>query len=34
MKRRKFIKQSMAGAALLSAFPYHLLAGTEKIIPV
>ena len=33
MKRRKFFKQSMAGAALLSAFPYHLLAGTEKIYP-
>lgn len=33
MKRRKFIKQSVAGATLLSAFPYHLLAGTEKLYP-
>ena len=33
MKRRKFIKKSMAGATLLSAFPYHLMAGTEKLYP-
>ena len=31
MKRRKFIKQGIAGAALLSAFPYDLLAGPEKL---
>jgi aryl-alcohol dehydrogenase-like predicted oxidoreductase len=33
MKRRKFIQQSMAGAALLSAFPYELFAGTTKLHP-
>ena len=33
MKRRKFIRQGMAGTTLLSAFPYHLLAGTEKLYP-
>ncbi len=30
MKRRHFIKYSLAGAAVLSAFPYQLYAGTEK----
>jgi aryl-alcohol dehydrogenase-like predicted oxidoreductase len=33
MKRRKFIQQSLAGAALLTAFPYELLAGTTKLHP-
>lgn len=33
MKRRKFIKQGIAGAALLSAFPYDLLAGPRKLYP-
>ena len=33
MKRRKFIKQGIAGAALLSAFPYDLLAGPERLYP-
>ncbi len=30
MKRRHFLKYSLAGAALLSSFPYHLYAGTKK----
>jgi len=33
MKRRRFIQNSLAGAALLSAFPYDLLAGTTKLHP-
>jgi aryl-alcohol dehydrogenase-like predicted oxidoreductase len=33
MKRRKFFKTSLAGSALLSAFPYHLLAGDKKLYP-
>jgi aryl-alcohol dehydrogenase-like predicted oxidoreductase len=33
MKRRSFIRRSVAGATLLSAFPYHMLAGTEKLYP-
>ncbi len=30
MKRRHFLKFSLAGAAVLSSFPYHVYAGTEK----
>jgi len=33
MKRRTFLKRSIAGSALLSAFPYHLLAGDKKLYP-
>ena len=35
MKRRSFIKSTVlgAGAVSLSAFPYHLYAGTEKKYP-
>ena len=33
MKRRKFIKATLAGSALLSAFPYELLAGDKKLYP-
>jgi aryl-alcohol dehydrogenase-like predicted oxidoreductase len=33
MKRRNFLKYSLAGSALLSAFPYHLLAGDKKLYP-
>lgn len=33
MKRRHFIRQSAAGAALLTAFPYELLAGEKKLYP-
>lgn len=33
MKRRHFLKASLAGSALLSAFPYELLAGDKKIYP-
>ncbi len=33
MKRRNFIKYSIAGSALLSAFPYHVFAGTKKLYP-
>jgi len=33
MKRRRFIQNSLAGAALLSAFPYELLAGIKKLHP-
>ncbi|HER08152.1 MAG TPA: aldo/keto reductase, partial [Bacteroides sp.] len=33
MKRRKFIRYSLAGSAILTAFPYHLLAGSRKIYP-
>lgn len=33
MKRRHFIRQSVAGAALLSAFPYELLAAQKKLYP-
>ena len=33
MKRRKFLTYGLAGSALLSAFPYHLLAGSRKIYP-
>ena len=30
MKRRRFIQNTLASTALLSAFPYELLAGTKK----
>jgi aryl-alcohol dehydrogenase-like predicted oxidoreductase len=33
MKRRQFVKASLAGSALLSAFPYALLAGEKKLYP-
>ena len=33
MKRRTFIRSGLAGATLLSAFPYELLAGYKKIYP-
>ena len=33
MKRRHFIKSTLAGSALLSAFPYELLAGDTKLYP-
>ena len=33
MKRRRFILNSLAGAALLTAFPYELFAGTKKLYP-
>lgn len=33
MKRRNFIKYSITGTALLSAFPYHVFAGTKKLYP-
>ena len=33
MKRRNFIKYSITGSALLSAFPYHVFAGTKKLYP-
>lgn len=33
MKRRKFLKYSLAGSALLSAFPYHLYASPTKLYP-
>jgi aryl-alcohol dehydrogenase-like predicted oxidoreductase len=33
MKRRHFLKASLAGSALLSAFPYELLAGDKKLYP-
>lgn len=33
MRRRQFIQNSLAGAALLTAFPYELLAGTKKWYP-
>jgi aryl-alcohol dehydrogenase-like predicted oxidoreductase len=33
MKRRAFFKTSLAGSALLTAFPYHLLAGDKKLYP-
>jgi len=33
MKRRHFIRNGLAGTALLSAFPYELLAGTKKLYP-
>ncbi len=33
MKRRSFIRHSLAGSALLAAFPYHLLAGDKKLYP-
>lgn len=33
MKRRHFLKTSLAGTALLSAFPYELLAGEKKLYP-
>ena len=33
MKRRAFFKTSLAGSALLSAFPYELLAGEKKLYP-
>jgi aryl-alcohol dehydrogenase-like predicted oxidoreductase len=31
MKRRHFLKYSLAGTAILSAFPYHSLAGDKKL---
>ncbi len=33
MKRRQFIQYSLTGSALLTAFPYHLLAGEKKLYP-
>ena len=33
MKRRNFLKYSLAGSALLTAFPYHTFAGTKKLYP-
>lgn len=33
MRRRNFLKYSIAGSALLSAFPYHLMAGDKKLYP-
>ncbi len=33
MKRRHFIKNSVAGSALLSAFPYKTYASTKKLHP-
>ena len=33
MKRRTFIRNSLAGAAVLSAFPYEALALEEKLYP-
>lgn len=33
MNRRTFLRQSMAGSALLAAFPYELLAGDKKLYP-
>ena len=33
MKRRAFFKTGLAGSALLSAFPYELLAGEKKLHP-
>ena len=33
MKRRTFIRNSIAGAAVLSAFPYEALALEEKLYP-
>ena len=33
MKRRTFIKRSIAGSALLSAFPYYMFAGETKLYP-
>jgi len=33
MKRRQFVKATLAGSALLSAFPYDLLAGEKKLYP-
>ncbi len=33
MKRRQFLKVSLAGSAFLSAFPYELLAGEKKLYP-
>lgn len=33
MKRRQFIQYSLTGSALLTAFPYHMLAGEKKLYP-
>lgn len=33
MKRRQFVKATLAGSALLSAFPYELFAGEKKLYP-
>jgi predicted aldo/keto reductase-like oxidoreductase len=33
MKRRRFIQNGLAGAALLTAFPYELFAGTKRLYP-
>src|SRR5210317_1996533 len=33
MIRRRFIHTSLAGTALLAAFPYELYAGTKKLYP-
>ena len=33
MKRRTFFKTTLAGTALLSAFPYELLAGDKRLYP-
>jgi aryl-alcohol dehydrogenase-like predicted oxidoreductase len=33
MKRRHFVKTTLAGSALLAAFPYELLAGDRRLYP-
>lgn len=33
MRRRRFIQTGLAGSALLSAFPYELLAGESRLYP-
>ena len=33
MKRRNFLQYSLAGSALLAAFPYEMLAGTKRLYP-
>ncbi len=33
MKRRTFIRQTITGSALLTAFPYHMFAGDRKLYP-
>ncbi len=33
MKRRNFLRYTLAGSAVFSAFPYHLYAGDKKLYP-
>ena len=33
MKRRNFLRYTLAGSAVLSTFPYHLYAGDKKLYP-